>query len=75
MTCSNHTTRETESPCSKVQSMAEEGAAVGVVSGFGVVVGIMSSQDLSLMMWMSSRAKLASTDSGQLACKIICDER
>lgn len=53
--------------------MAEEGAVVDVVAGFGVVVGIMS-QDLSLMMWTSSRAKLSSVESGQLACKIICDK-
>lgn len=54
--------------------MAEAGAVVVPVGGFGVVVGMMSSQDLSLMMWMSSRAKLASHELGHLACKIICNE-
>lgn len=53
--------------------MGEDGAEVVVVGGFGVVVGMMSSQDLSLIMWTSSRAKLPSVDMG-LACKIICNE-
>lgn len=54
--------------------MAEAGAVVVPVGGFGVVVGMMSSQDLSLMMWMSSRAKLLPFELGHLACKIICNE-
>lgn len=62
-----------ESPLSKVQSIGEGGPVVVVVGGFGVVVGMMSTQDLSLMMWMSSSARLSSSDV-ELACKIICNE-
>lgn len=52
--------------------MAEEGVVVVVVTGTGVVVG-MFSQDLFMMMWTSSREKLAVLEDRQLASKIICD--
>ena len=76
MICRHYgTIHSLESPCSKVQSMSEAGAVVVVVAGFGVVVGIVSPQNLSLMMWTSSRAKLSPHESRVLlACKIICDD-
>lgn len=54
--------------------MAEEGELVVVVTGTGVVVGTMFSQDLFMTMWISSREKLPVLACVHLACKIICDK-
>lgn len=51
--------------------MSEGRTEVVVVAGFGVVVGMISSQNSFRMMWTSSRAKLPFLLLGQLACKII----
>lgn len=63
------------SPCSKLQSMGEVGGVVVLVVGDAVVVGTMSVQAISLMMWMSSRAMVSSSvNFGFLASKMSCDE-
>lgn len=67
-----HFWRSILSPCSNVQSMAEGGDGVVAVGGTGVVVVMLSLQDWSLMMKMSSREKISSTPPGNVACKTIC---